>query len=243
MDQETAPARRLIAQVDRFLPLVDRAIARPSRRVLGGETVPAGEKLLSLFEPHTRLITRHKAGKPVEFGCKLMLDEVDGGIVSRYDVVEGRGSIIRTSRRASRRHCARFERAPDLLAGDRGLYTAANEELARQAGVKRVVLPAVGWLSRQRQEHERQPWFRRGFRFRAGIEGRISVLKRGYELGRCRDHGEGPGAVGRMGGRDGQPGNHRPDRGGAAAGRRRLIPGTSSGAAAWQRHPAQNLPT
>jgi transposase, IS5 family len=36
---------------------------------------------------------------------------------------------------------------------------------------------------------ERQRWFRRGFRFRAGIEGRIRVLQRAYGLDRCRDHG------------------------------------------------------
>jgi IS5 family transposase len=190
VDQESAPARRLIEQVDRLLPLVDRAIAQATRRVLDGVVVPAGEKLLSLFEPHTRLITRHKAGKPVEFGCKLMLDEVDGGIVSRYDVVEEAGLDHPHLKESLAGHRARFGRAPDLLAGDRGLYTAANEELARHVGVKRVVLPQAGRLSRRRQEHERQPWFRRGFRFRAGIEGRISVLKRSYELGRCRDHGE-----------------------------------------------------
>jgi hypothetical protein len=38
--------------------------------------------------------------------------------------------------------------------------------------------------------HERAAWFRRGFRFRAGIEGRISVLRRRFGLDRCRDHGE-----------------------------------------------------
>jgi IS5 family transposase len=51
------------------------------------------------------------------------------------------------------------------------------------------VLPGDGKGSPQRREHERQRWFRRGFRFRAGIEGRISVLRRGYGLARCPDHG------------------------------------------------------
>jgi transposase, IS5 family len=40
------------------------------------------------------------------------------------------------------------------------------------------------------REYERQGWFRRGMRFRAGIEGRISVMKRRGYLGRCRDKGE-----------------------------------------------------
>ena len=47
-----------------------------------------------------------------------------------------------------------------------------------------------GRVSRARQQHERQRWFRRGFRFRVGAEGRIHILKRGYGLDRCRDHGE-----------------------------------------------------
>ncbi len=79
---------------------------------------------------------------------------------------------------------------PPLVAGDRGLYTPENEARARERGVRRVVLPKAGRASQERQHHERQRWFRRGFRFRAGLEGRIHVLKRDYGLDRCRDHGE-----------------------------------------------------
>ena len=38
-----------------------------------------------------------------------------------------------------------------------------------------------------------------GYLFRAGIEGRISVLRRSYGLGRCLEHGEE--GMGRWGGR------------------------------------------
>jgi IS5 family transposase len=186
----SAQAQRLAAQLERVVPLMDRAISQATRRVLRGEVVPAEEKLLSLFEPHTQLITRHKAGKPVEFGRKLVLDEVEGGIVSRYDVVQGAGldhPHLPASLAAHQRH---FARAPDLLAGDRGLSTPGNEALARRAGVKRVALPRTGRVSQERQRHERQRWFRRGYRFRAGVEGRINVLKRDYGLGRCPEHGE-----------------------------------------------------
>jgi IS5 family transposase len=50
------------------------------------------------------------------------------------------------------------------------------------------VLPTAGRASAERQCHERRRWFRRGFRFRAGIDERISLMRRGYELDRCRDH-------------------------------------------------------
>ena len=77
-----------------------------------------------------------------------------------------------------------------MLAGDRGLYSVENEQTARRSGVKRVVLPKSGKLSEKRKHHEKQRWFRRGFRFRAGIEGRISVLNRAFGLALCLDHGE-----------------------------------------------------
>jgi len=44
--------------------------------------VPAPEKPLSLFEPHTQVVPRFKAGKTVEFGRKIRLVEVEGGIIT-----------------------------------------------------------------------------------------------------------------------------------------------------------------
>lgn len=183
-------ARHLQEQFEHFLPLVDQGIAQASRRVLDGEQVPAPEKLLSLFEEHTRIITRHKAGKPREFGRKVLLDEVDGGIISRYGVLAESGSERSELPESLQAHQEHFGRAPELLAGDRGLYSSENEKRAREAGVKRVVLPKSGRLSEERQRHEKQRWFKCGFRFRAGIEGRISVLNRAFGLGCCLDHGE-----------------------------------------------------
>jgi transposase, IS5 family len=183
-------ARRLQEHFEHFLPLVDQGIAQASRRVLDGEQLPATEKLLSLFEEHTQIITRHKAGKPREFGRKVVLDEVDGGIISRYEVLAESGSERSQLPESLLVHQEHFGRAPDLLAGDRGLYSSENEKEAQEAGVKRVVLPKSGRLSEERQRHEKQGWFKRGFRFRAGIEGRISVLNRAFGLDLCLDHGE-----------------------------------------------------
>jgi IS5 family transposase len=181
---------RLVAQFDHFLPLVARTIDQTVRRVLQGEVVPAKAKVVSLFEPHTQIIQRHKPGKPVEFGRKLWLDEVDGGIVSRYALLDEPGPDHPHLPDSLAGHRARFGRPPEVLAGDRGTFSPANERLAQQAGVRHVALPCAGRASPTRQRRERERWFRRGFRFRAGIEGRISVLQRCYGLDRCPDHGE-----------------------------------------------------
>jgi IS5 family transposase len=183
-------AEALLEGFEHFLSLVERGIDQATRRVLRGEQVPATEKLLSLFEEHTQIITRHKAGKPREFGRKVLIDEVEGGIISRYEVLSESGSERSHLPESLKAHQEYFGRAPYLLAGDRGLYSVENEKAAHQAGVERVVLPKSGKLSEKRKHHEKQRWFKRGFRFRAGIEGRISVLDCAFGLGCWLDHGE-----------------------------------------------------
>ena len=87
-------------------------------------------------------------------------------------------------------HEQRFGKAAWLVGAHRGVYSPDNERECPKRGIKRVCLPKAGKKSKQRQEHERQGWFRRGLRYRAGIEGRISVMKRRGQLGKCRDKGE-----------------------------------------------------
>ncbi|MCA1837472.1 MAG: ISNCY family transposase [Actinobacteria bacterium] len=170
--------------------LVERVIGQTRRRVFEGEQVPAQEKLVSIFEPHTQIIRRGKSGKATEFGRKVWLSEVEGGIISDYRILEGNPKDESQVVPSLEAHQRLFGRAPGLLAGDRATHSEANEEAARERGVKRTSLPKPGFKSSERKEKEREGWFRRAQRFRAGIEGRISVCKRRGALGRCREKGE-----------------------------------------------------
>lgn len=183
-------AARLCRRLERVRPLLARVADQTARRVLRGERVPAREKVLSLFEPHTALIRRGKARQPTEFGRKVLLDEVDGGLVTRYAVLAGNPADAASLPSSLEHHRARFARAPDLLAADRHFFSADNEHRATELGVRRVALPQRGTSTPERRRYERQRWFRRGHRFRAGIEGRISLLRRRFGLDRCRYHGE-----------------------------------------------------
>lgn len=78
--------------IEHFSELLARVIYQTERRVLEGESVPATEKLVSIFEPHTEIICRGKSGKPTEFGRKVWLSEVEGGIVSSYRILDGNPS-------------------------------------------------------------------------------------------------------------------------------------------------------
>jgi IS5 family transposase len=189
-ERKGAAAAKLREQIEEFVPRVEQVIDQARRRVIEGVAVPAQEKLVSLFEPHTQIVKRGKPGRDVEFGRKVKLDEVEGGILSGYTVLEDVGSDAPHLAASLEQHRKQFGKAPELLTGDRGFWTPENEAKATAAGVKRVVIPYAGKAPPERVKHEQQAWFRRGYRWRAGEEGRISVLKRRFGLGRCRDHGE-----------------------------------------------------
>jgi IS5 family transposase len=174
-----------------FLPLVKQALDQARRRVLQEEAVPAAEKMVSLFEPHTQIISRGKA-KPhdTEFGHKVNYAEVEHGLISDWEVIAtGNPPDDELLPAVLHRHVKRFGHAPRVLAGDRGVFSTNNEDLARQLGVEHIALPQTGRRSAERQAHERQAWFKQGQRFRNGIEGRISVVRRTLQLTRSPNRG------------------------------------------------------
>jgi transposase, IS5 family len=187
--QQTQASCRLAATMRQVVPLVQHVMTQTTRRVLQGEAVPALEKVVSLFEPHTAIIRKGKPGQPTEFGRVIWLDEVEGGIISRYAVLEGNPAEDAQLPPSLDHHLRVFHRPPCLLAGDRGVHSTTNERYATTHGVKEVVLPKPGAKSAKRLAYEQQRWFRRGHDWRAGIEGRISGLKRRHKLERCRYHG------------------------------------------------------
>jgi IS5 family transposase len=87
-------------------------------------------------------------------------------------------------------HQATFEHPPQVLTADRAFSTLDNEQLARDLHIRSVALPRQGSLTAERQKVQHSAAFQRTYRWRAGIEGRISVLKRRFGLDRCRNHGD-----------------------------------------------------
>ncbi|MCL0080120.1 transposase [Dehalococcoidia bacterium] len=140
--------------------------------------------------PHTRIISKGKVQRPTEFGRAVWLDEVDGGIISRYEILDGNPGDAQQIKPSLDHHISVFHKPPQLLTGDRGTYSADNERYAQSKGVKYIAIPKPGAKSPNRVIHEKQSWFRRGHKWRSGIEGRISLLKRRHKLGRCLYHGE-----------------------------------------------------
>jgi IS5 family transposase len=139
-------------------------------------------KVLSLFEPHTEVIRKGKAHKPNEFGRLVRIDEVENGIVSGYQVLTGNPADPTSWMPAIEQHQACFGRAPEMATGDRGFFCAKNERAAQDLGVKKVALPGRGRLSVKRAKKQKERWFRRALRWRAGCEATISTLKHPFSM-------------------------------------------------------------
>jgi IS5 family transposase len=158
--------------------------------VLNGEQVPTAEKIYSIFEPHTDLIKRGKVLTPVEFGHKVLLAESAVGLITQYDVLEGNPSDEIHVIPSLQHHRQIFGQGPKLYGTDRGFFSEQNVEACEDGGVTTVSIPQRGGSrTPQREAYERSRAFKDGQRFRAGIEGRISVLMRGRGMKRCLAQG------------------------------------------------------
>ena len=182
--------QQLRRQIAHYCQLGERVIDQARRRVLQGEQVPNAEKIYSIFEPHTDLIKRGKVLTPLEFGHKVFLAESDQGLITQYEVLQGNPNDEIHVEASLQRHQQTFGHAPQLYGSDRGFYSQHSVHACRRAGVKVVCIPQCGGKKTARREaYEKSRVFKKGQCFRAGIEGRISVLFRGRGMKRCLAEG------------------------------------------------------
>src|ERR1700751_5044642 len=182
-------ARQLCERLETMAQRVRRVVRQTQARVFQGVTQSPG-KLVSLFEPHTEIIRKGKAGKPNEFGKLVQVQEAENQMVTHYEVFDERPADQRLLIPAVETHQRKLGRAPRLIAADAGYYSRANEETAQEMGVAYVSIPNRSTKSEERRKLQKRPWFKNGQKWRTGCEGRISVLKRRHGLARCRYHGE-----------------------------------------------------
>jgi IS5 family transposase len=170
-------------QLDQMIPRVQQVLRQTRQRVLHGDTRAEG-KIVSVFEPQTEVIRKGKAGKPTEFGKMVKIQEAEDQIVTHYEVFEERPSDSASLTPSIDRHIARFGHAPSMAAADAGFFSAANEVKAEELGVKWVAVPSQATKSQQRKQRQKKRWFKKAQKWRAGCEGRISVLKRRHGMNR-----------------------------------------------------------
>ena len=174
--------------LETMIPRVQQVLRQTRERIDRGNTHAPG-KIVSLFEPHTEIIRKGKAGKPTEFGKMVKIQEAEAQIVTHYEVYDQRPSDSDLLIPALDIHEQQFGRVPRLVTADAGFFSARNESVAHDRGVKRVAIPNLGTKSVERRALQKKRWFRNAQKWRTGCEGRISLLKRRHGLNRCRYKG------------------------------------------------------
>jgi len=175
-------------QLATMMERVGQVVKQTKARVFKGLT-KLPDKIVSLFEPHTEIIRKGKAGKPNEFGKLVQLQEAENQIITHYEVYDDRPADQRLLLPAIETHQRKLGRVPRLVAADAGYYSRSNEQAAQALGVRFVSIPNRATKSAQRRELQKRRWFKNGQRWRTGCEGRISTVKRRHGLARCRYHG------------------------------------------------------
>lgn len=179
-------ATALSEQIGHYVPLVNKVISQTERRVLRGESVPAADKIVSIFEPHTDIIVKDR--RDTYYGHKICLTSGGSGLVTDVVVQSGNPADSTLAVTMIERHREMYGKSPRQAAFDGGFASKSNVTDIKALNVKDVAFSKRCGLAIA--EMVRNSWvFRKLRNFRAGIEGTISFLKRTFGLDRCRWRG------------------------------------------------------
>jgi len=177
-------ARGLAEEIDNCLLLGAQVVDQAQRRIFQGEKVPNEEKIFSIFEPHTELLKRGKARRNIEYGHMIQIQQSPEKFITDYGVFEKKPVEHTLLDPAVENHKEVFGKYPDTFSADKGYYERRAVEQLKQK-VKNVAIGKKGKRTEEETAREHSPEFREAQRFRAGIEGSISFLKRALRLARC----------------------------------------------------------
>jgi len=173
---------RLEHQLTHYLPLVQQVIGQTDRRVLHDAPVPAPEKVVSLFEPHTDVVV--KDPRATYYGHKIFLTGGASGLILDCAIPKGNPADATWAVSMLQRQQRLYGVAPRQASFDGGLASKENLTDAKVLGVRDVCFAKRRGLAILDMVKSR--WVYRKLRhFRAGIESAISFLKRVVGLARC----------------------------------------------------------
>ena len=165
---------RKINKIAYFLKHAVQQINQIDRRLLKGETIPHNEKVFSIFEPHTRWISKGKAGRPVELGVPVCIIECQYRFILHYEIMwEGSDVDFAVPMVVTTK-----ELFPDFCAAsfDRGFHSPENRARLDEQLVDNV-LPKKGYLSKADQDREQGETFATMRRQHPAVESAINNLE------------------------------------------------------------------
>lgn len=177
-DLAAGDIQQIRQRIQAILDQLPAAIHQAHERIIGGRKLPNKDKILSLYDAEIQVIIRGKSGAEVEFGNNLWLGETREGLIIDYVLEKEKTSDAKQIQPAIERLVRDQKLAIASVWGDRGLHSAANEELLKAHNIHSGLCPRNVAELAERLENE--PAMREGLKRRAGIEARVSILIRDF---------------------------------------------------------------
>ena len=177
-----ASLMQLCRDLQQYCELAKRVVDQTDRRVIHGESVPAREKIVSLFEPHTDIIVKDR--RETFYGHKVCLTGGTSNLIVDCLITDGNPADSTLAKTMLDRQCEIYDRYPLKVAFDGGFASKENLNIAKGMKIKDVCFAKKRSL--KVQDMCRSEWvYKRLRRFRAGIESGISWIKRCFGFARC----------------------------------------------------------
>ncbi len=180
--EKLAVVASVTKKIKRYLSLARQVVCQTQRRIFAGESVPAQEKIVSIFETHTDIIRKDR--RDTYYGHKICVTGGSSNLILDCVVLDGNPADSELTEMMLDRQKAIYSRYPLKAAFDGGFTSHANLEKAKASGVKDVCFSKGRGLAAEDMCRSNRVY--KGLRkFRAGIESGISWLKRSFGLNRC----------------------------------------------------------
>ena len=158
------------------------------RRLLKGETIPADEKVYSIFEPHTEWISKGKQNKKVELGHLLLITTDQHQFIVDYKIMEGEKDATQVKPLTERIEKTGEGKKITSHSFDKGFWSKDNFETLKATSIEQVVLPKRGRHTKEDKERESDKVFKKMRHQHSAVESNINMLEH-HGLNRCMEKG------------------------------------------------------
>jgi hypothetical protein len=177
-----------LADLKRYKDYAEKMIDLTERRLLQDEIIPAGEKIYSIFEPHTEWISKGKLNKKVELGHLLLITTDQYQFIVDYKVMENEKDPVQIPSLIARLKKKFKDRKIYSQSVDKGFYSKDNFAALLKSGVQEVIMPKKGKLNKDEKQREGSKEFKKLRYAHSAIESNINMLEH-HGLNRCADKG------------------------------------------------------
>jgi hypothetical protein len=172
-----------------FIARTERVMDTATRRILNDESVPNSDKLFSVFEPHTQLYKRGKAGVPIQFGRQVLIFEDAAGFIVKSVVMKRDECDSGVAIEAVKAVQKLFGNKVERLSFDRGFHSPENQTKLSE-DIPHLCLPKPGLKQSAVQLANADHEFLDALQNHPGVESAIGALQSGNGMERCRDRSE-----------------------------------------------------